>query len=118
MSSNGQMPPADELDFGIVTGQHWRSWETILAQWRWADETGWDSAWTFDHFFSLRPSDDGVCLEGWTLLAALAAQTERLRLEWGVLERVMLAIVGRPLLGFQQPVHLHRLGEHVHPRAR
>lgn len=80
MSNSAQMPRADELDFGIVTGQHWRSWETILAQWRWAEETGWDSAWTFDHFFSLRPSDDGDCLDGWTLLAALAAQTERLRL--------------------------------------
>ncbi len=74
------MPSPDELDFGIVTGQHWRSWETIQRQWQWAEETGWDSAWVFDHFWSLRPTNDGETLEGWTLLAALAVQTQRLKL--------------------------------------
>ena len=74
------MPPPDELDFGIVTGQHWRSWETVRKQWLWAEETGWDSAWTFDHFWSLRPTNDGETLEGWTLLAALAVETSRLRM--------------------------------------
>jgi alkanesulfonate monooxygenase SsuD/methylene tetrahydromethanopterin reductase-like flavin-dependent oxidoreductase (luciferase family) len=74
------MPSPDELDFGIVTGQHWRSWETVLRQWRWAEESGWDSAWVFDHFWSLRPTNDGETLDGWTLLAALAVQTERLRM--------------------------------------
>jgi alkanesulfonate monooxygenase SsuD/methylene tetrahydromethanopterin reductase-like flavin-dependent oxidoreductase (luciferase family) len=74
------MPSPGELDFGIVTGQHWRSWETVLRQWRWAEESGWDSAWVFDHFWSLRPTNDGETLDGWTLLAALAVQTERLRM--------------------------------------
>ncbi len=73
-------PSDKKLDFGIVTGQHWRSWDTISAQWQWAEETGWESAWVFDHFYSLRPTDDGDCLEGWTLLAALAAQTRRIRI--------------------------------------
>lgn len=76
----GLMPSPDELDFGIVTGQHWRSWETIRTQWRWAEETGWDSAWVFDHFWSLRPTNDGETLEGWTLLAALAVETSRLKM--------------------------------------
>ena len=74
------IPSPDELDFGIVTGQHWRSWETVRKQWLWAEETGWDSAWTFDHFWSLRPTHDGETLEGWTLLAALAVETKRLRM--------------------------------------
>ena len=74
------MPSPDELDFGIVTGQHWRSWETVRKQWLWAEETGWDSAWVFDHFWSLRPTNDGETLEGWTLLAALAVETSRLKM--------------------------------------
>lgn len=78
--STAGMPSPDELDFGIVTGQHWRSWETVRRQWLWAEETGWDSAWVFDHFWSLRPTNDGETLEGWTLLAALAVETSRLKM--------------------------------------
>jgi F420-dependent oxidoreductase-like protein len=77
--THGTNPPAGELDFGIVTGQHWRTWDELLEQWRWADESGWDSAWAFDHFFSLRDGELGPCLEGWTLLAALAAHTSRVQ---------------------------------------
>jgi alkanesulfonate monooxygenase SsuD/methylene tetrahydromethanopterin reductase-like flavin-dependent oxidoreductase (luciferase family) len=68
------------LDFGIVTGQHRRPLAMIEEHWRYAEETGWDSAWAFDHFFSLGDIDTDPCLEGWTLLAALAAKFQRLRL--------------------------------------
>lgn len=68
------------IEFGIVTGQHWRSWETLVDQWRWAEASGWDSAWVFDHFFSLRPNDTGDTLDGWSLLAGLAGETQRLRI--------------------------------------
>ncbi|MEZ4524134.1 MAG: LLM class flavin-dependent oxidoreductase [Thermomicrobiales bacterium] len=78
--STALMPPPDELDFGVVTGQHWRNWETIRKQWLWAEDSGWDSAWVFDHFWSLRPTHDGDTLEGWTLLAALAVETSRLKM--------------------------------------
>lgn len=72
--------PQDRLEFGIVTGQHRRSLSMIEDHWRFAEETGWDSAWLFDHFFSLGEDDTDICLEGWTLLAAMAVRTERLRL--------------------------------------
>jgi alkanesulfonate monooxygenase SsuD/methylene tetrahydromethanopterin reductase-like flavin-dependent oxidoreductase (luciferase family) len=36
--------------------------------------------WLFDHFMPLGEHPDGPCFESWTLLAALAAQTERVRL--------------------------------------
>ncbi len=74
-------PPRDQLHFGIVAGQHYRDWPELVEQFSWADESGWDSAWGFDHFFSLREGDEmGVCLEGWTLLGALAALTHNVQL--------------------------------------
>jgi alkanesulfonate monooxygenase SsuD/methylene tetrahydromethanopterin reductase-like flavin-dependent oxidoreductase (luciferase family) len=77
----GKNPPPDELDFGIVAGQHYRRWPEILEQFQWADASGWNSAWAFDHFFSLRAGDEtGICLEGWTLLAALARETKCVQL--------------------------------------
>src|SRR5438270_10271 len=41
---------------------------------------GFDSAWVFDHFIPIFGNQDGPCLEGWTMLAALAAETHRLRI--------------------------------------
>jgi len=77
----GKNPPPDELDFGIVAGQHYRDWPEILEQFQWADESGWDSAWAFDHFFSLRKDHElGICHEGWVLLAALARETRNVQL--------------------------------------
>jgi alkanesulfonate monooxygenase SsuD/methylene tetrahydromethanopterin reductase-like flavin-dependent oxidoreductase (luciferase family) len=76
----GQTAGQDRLEFGIVTGQHRRPLRQIEEHWRFAEETGWDSAWAFDHFFSLGQNELDQTLEGWTLLAALAAKTTRLRL--------------------------------------
>jgi alkanesulfonate monooxygenase SsuD/methylene tetrahydromethanopterin reductase-like flavin-dependent oxidoreductase (luciferase family) len=79
----GKNKPGDVLDFGIITGQHYRPWSDIKEQWLWADESGWDSAWAFDHFFGLRKDmdgEEGVCLEGWTLIAALATMTSQVQL--------------------------------------
>ncbi|MEX2314151.1 MAG: LLM class flavin-dependent oxidoreductase [Thermomicrobiales bacterium] len=78
--THGKNPPADTLDFGIVTGQHWRTWDELVEQWQWADESGLDSAWAFDHFFSLRDGELGPCLEGWTVLAALAVKTKNIQI--------------------------------------
>ncbi len=79
-SKQGRIP-SGELHFGIVAGQHYREWPELVEQFQWADETGWDSAWGFDHFFSLRDGDEmGVCLDGWTLLGALAMQTSNVQL--------------------------------------
>jgi alkanesulfonate monooxygenase SsuD/methylene tetrahydromethanopterin reductase-like flavin-dependent oxidoreductase (luciferase family) len=39
-----------------------------------------EHAWLFDHLFPIGGDPQGPIFEGWTLLSALAAQTERLRL--------------------------------------
>jgi probable F420-dependent oxidoreductase len=44
--------------------------------WRAADALGVDSIWTWDHFYPLYGPKDGSHFEGWTLLAAMACDTE------------------------------------------
>jgi F420-dependent oxidoreductase-like protein len=65
------------LRFGLCTDQN-LSWEKTLERWRLFERLGFDSAWDCDHY--VQPSrPDGPYLEAWTLLAALAAGTERIR---------------------------------------
>lgn len=68
------------MRFGVDVAQHQLEWPEILRRVRWAEDAGYDGAWVFDHFTALYGVADGPCLEGWTLLAALAASTSRIRL--------------------------------------
>jgi alkanesulfonate monooxygenase SsuD/methylene tetrahydromethanopterin reductase-like flavin-dependent oxidoreductase (luciferase family) len=53
----------------------------ILRVWREADEIPEiEHSWLFDHLMPIGGDPDGPIFEGWTLLAAMAAQTRRLRL--------------------------------------
>jgi alkanesulfonate monooxygenase SsuD/methylene tetrahydromethanopterin reductase-like flavin-dependent oxidoreductase (luciferase family) len=73
--------PARRLSFGIKTSQMGTSYADILSIWRAADEIEvFEHAWLWDHLVPLRGDIRGAALEAWTLLAALAAQTSRLRL--------------------------------------
>jgi alkanesulfonate monooxygenase SsuD/methylene tetrahydromethanopterin reductase-like flavin-dependent oxidoreductase (luciferase family) len=75
------MPHAPRPSFGIATAPMQVSYEDILRVWREADAvTEIDHAWLFDHLMPIGGDPDGPIFEGWTLLSALAAQTERLRL--------------------------------------
>lgn len=66
------------LRFGLCTDQN-LPWETLVERWRYFEELGFDSVWDCDHF--QQPSrPQGPYFEGWTLLAALATQTSRIRL--------------------------------------
>lgn len=66
--------------FGIKTAPQHTTYEDILRVWQEADTlTALEHAWDFDHYMPLGSDPTGPCLEGWTLLAALAARTERLR---------------------------------------
>lgn len=55
-------------------------WEEILRSCVRADTTGWDGVWVPDHFMPNAEDDSGPMHEAWSLLAALAARTERVRL--------------------------------------
>ncbi len=64
--------------FGICTDQN-LPWETLRDQWRYFESLGFESLWDCDHY--QQPSrPDGPYFEGWTLLAALAAETEKARI--------------------------------------
>jgi alkanesulfonate monooxygenase SsuD/methylene tetrahydromethanopterin reductase-like flavin-dependent oxidoreductase (luciferase family) len=67
--------------FGIMTAPQQVSYQDILRVWREADTIPEiEHAWLFDHLMPIGGDPDGPAFEGWTLLSALAAQTERLRL--------------------------------------
>ncbi len=65
--------------FGITTPQHHVTYPELLRVWQAADELGYDSAWLFDHFLPIAGDVEGPCREGMVTLAALAVQTQRLR---------------------------------------
>jgi F420-dependent oxidoreductase-like protein len=69
-----------QLHFGVKTAQHHASYPAMLKVWQEADEIPtFEHAWLFDHFAPIQGDLDGPCLDGWTLLSALAAQTQRIR---------------------------------------
>jgi len=59
----------------------WR-YDELAALARGAETAGFESFWVSDHFFGGPggPTPDRDCLEAWTLVAALARDTERIRL--------------------------------------
>jgi alkanesulfonate monooxygenase SsuD/methylene tetrahydromethanopterin reductase-like flavin-dependent oxidoreductase (luciferase family) len=67
--------------FGIMTAPMQVGYHDILRVWREADTIPEiEHAWLFDHLMPIGGDPNGPAYEGWTLLAALAAQTRRLRL--------------------------------------
>lgn len=68
------------MRFGLDVSQHQLTWTELRDRVRFAEESGFDGAWVFDHFTALYGDSTGPCLEGWTLLSALAAETSRIRL--------------------------------------
>ena len=67
--------------FGIMTAPMQVAYHDVLRVWREADTIPQiEHAWLFDHLMPIGGDPNGPAFEGWTLLSALAAQTERLRL--------------------------------------
>jgi alkanesulfonate monooxygenase SsuD/methylene tetrahydromethanopterin reductase-like flavin-dependent oxidoreductase (luciferase family) len=75
------MHSAAHTSFGIMTAPMQVGYDEILRVWREADALPQiEHAWLFDHLMPLGGDPNGPTFEGWTLLAALAAHTRRVRL--------------------------------------
>jgi F420-dependent oxidoreductase-like protein len=72
---------AHPLRFGLKNSGQATTIQALRDVWRIADEGGFDHVWDFDHFASI--GADGTnrpVYEGWTLLAAAAEATKRVRI--------------------------------------
>ena len=66
--------------FGIMTAPAQVGYADLHTVWREADATPeLEHAWLYDHLMPIFGDPAGPAFEGWTLLSALAARTERLR---------------------------------------
>jgi alkanesulfonate monooxygenase SsuD/methylene tetrahydromethanopterin reductase-like flavin-dependent oxidoreductase (luciferase family) len=68
------------LRFGLFLSQASKSWEQVLEEFTAAEELGFDHAWLVDHLVDTDGGPEDGCMEAWTLLAAIAARTSRIRL--------------------------------------
>ena len=74
------MTHATAPSFGIMTAPSQVGYHDILRVWQEADAVPEiEHAWLFDHLMPIFGDPNGPTFEGWTLLSALAARTERLR---------------------------------------
>ncbi|GAB2486512.1 LLM class F420-dependent oxidoreductase [Jatrophihabitans fulvus] len=78
------------MRFGVFVPQGWRldlagippeeHWRTMLGVARAAEEGPWESIWVYDHFHTVPVPTEEATHEAWSLMAAYAAATSRVRL--------------------------------------
>jgi alkanesulfonate monooxygenase SsuD/methylene tetrahydromethanopterin reductase-like flavin-dependent oxidoreductase (luciferase family) len=66
------------LRFGIITIQN-LDWPTMVEHWKHIEALGYDNVWVADHFLNGHAIEENW-FDGWTLLAALATQTSKIRI--------------------------------------
>lgn len=78
------------MRFGLFIPQGWRldlvgipvetQWQVMRDLAQYADGSAWDSLWVYDHFHTVPMPTDEATHEAWTLMAAFAATTSRIKL--------------------------------------
>src|SRR5918912_3246644 len=78
------------MRFGVFVPQGWRldlvgippeqQWPAMLDFAQRAESWGFESIWVYDHFHTVPVPTDEACHEAWSLVAALAATTQRVRI--------------------------------------
>ena len=69
------------MRFAIKTRPEHQTWEELRDAWIAADEIPlFESAWNWDHFYPLTEPFDDANFEAWTMLAAMAQATRRIRI--------------------------------------
>jgi len=78
------------MRFGIFVPQGWRhdlvgidpaeQWQAMNGVAQHADAGQWESIWVYDHFHTVPVPSDQATHEAWSLMAAFAASTSRVRL--------------------------------------
>jgi len=78
------------IRFGVFIPQGWRfdlvgidpteHWAVLSRLARRAEAGPWESIWVYDHFHTTPTASDEATHEAWTLMAAFAASTSRIRL--------------------------------------
>ena len=72
------IPQGWRLDLvGIPPEQHWDVMRELAA---YADDGAWDSLWVYDHFHTVPVPTAEATHEAWSLMAAYAASTSRIKL--------------------------------------
>ena len=72
--------PAIPVRFGLFLSQANRTWAQTLEEFQLAEDLGFDHAWLVDHLVDTDGPPEVPIHEAWTLLAAIAARTTRIRL--------------------------------------
>lgn len=72
-------PEKHRVSFGIQTAHQAPSLDDLMQLWQDAESWGYDTMWLNDHFMQFG-KEDGPAYDAWTLLAALAEKTSRVRL--------------------------------------
>ncbi len=78
------------MRFGAFAPQGWRHdlagipveehWPLIVSSAKRIEELGYESLWVYDHFHTIPVATQEVTYEAWTMMAALAAATDTVRL--------------------------------------